>query len=143
MDDPYTLERYIKAQQPVYEQVCSELRSGRKRSHWMWFIFPQIEGLGHSEMARRYAISSLDEARAYLEHPILGARLRECVALVNAVQGREVEDIFGYPDNLKFHSSITLFSCVAPDEPIFGIALEKYFSGHPDSATLQWLEQTG
>jgi uncharacterized protein (DUF1810 family) len=140
MDDPYTLERYIEAQQPVYGQVCAELRSGRKRSHWMWFIFPQIRGLGHSEMARRYAISSLDEARAYLDHPILGARLRECVALVNAVQGREVEDIFGYPDNLKFHSSVTLFSYAAPEEPVFGIALEKYFSGHADSATLQWLE---
>jgi uncharacterized protein (DUF1810 family) len=108
--DRYDLERFVEAQAGVYEQVCAELRAGRKRSHWMWFVFPQIRGLGSSEMAMRYAISGLEEARVYLEHPVLGPRLRECAGIVVGVEGRTVEEIFGYPDDLKFHSSVTLFA---------------------------------
>ncbi len=134
--DTYRLARFVDAQAPVYEQALSELRAGRKASHWMWFVFPQIEGLGHSAMAQRYAISSLDEARAYLAHPVLGARLRECSALVLAVPGKTVHDIFGSPDDLKFHSSMTLFHRAAPEEPVFGECLRKYFAGQQDTATL-------
>jgi uncharacterized protein (DUF1810 family) len=112
-DDPYSLQRFLDAQAPVYERVLGELRAGRKRSHWMWFVFPQIAGLGQSEMARRYAISSLAEAKTYREHPVLGARLRDCTALVNQVDGRSIDEIFGYPDDLKFHSSMTLFARAA------------------------------
>jgi uncharacterized protein (DUF1810 family) len=123
MTDLYSLKRFVDAQAPVYEQVVAELRAGRKRSHWMWFIFPQFAGLGHSEMARRYAISSLDEAKAYLGHPVLGPRLRQCAALVNQVDGRSIEEIFGYPDNLKFQSSMTLFSRAADEDGVFDAAL--------------------
>ena len=105
MDDRFQLQRFVDAQQPVYEAVLNELRTGRKRSHWMWFIFPQISGLGHSATAQTYAVSSLAEAAAYLAHPTLGSRLRECSVLVASVEGRSVDEIFGYPDNLKFHSS--------------------------------------
>ena len=140
MNDPHSLQGFVDAQSFVYAQVCSELREGRKRTHWMWFIFPQIEGLGHSEMASRFAISSLQEAQAYLEHPILGARLRECTRLVNLVEGRSIDRIFGYPDDLKFHSSMTLFGRAAPDdEQVFDEALRKYFGGKPDPATLERL----
>lgn len=140
VDDPHNLQRFVDAQSSVYAQVCSELREGRKRTHWMWFIFPQIKGLGHSEMATRFAISSLEEAQAYLEHPILGPRLRECTRLVNLVEDRSIERIFGYPDDLKFRSSMTLFSRVAPDdEQVFDAALRKYFGGEPDPATLELL----
>jgi uncharacterized protein (DUF1810 family) len=110
MDDPYNLRRFSDAQNPVFEQVCSELRNGQKRGHWMWFIFPQIEGLGLSQTAREFAISSRDEAAAYLDHPILGPRLRECTRLVNLAEGRSIDQIFGYPDNLKFRSCMTLFA---------------------------------
>src|ERR1700756_83260 len=110
MSDPYDLQRFVDAQNPVYDKVCSELRDGRKKSHWMWFVFPQIAGLGSSPLARRYAISSLAEAAAYHAHPILGPRLTECTSLVNRVEGRPVEQIFGYPDDLKFCSSMTLFA---------------------------------
>src|SRR5580692_7930091 len=110
MVDRFDLERFVKAQAGVYEQACAELRAGRKRSHWMWFVFPQIRGLGSSEMAMRYAISGREEAWAYLDHPVLGLRLQECAGIVVELEGRTVEEIFGYPDDLKFHSSMTLFS---------------------------------
>jgi uncharacterized protein (DUF1810 family) len=139
MDDPYNLQHFVDAQAPVFEQVRAELRAGRKRSHWMWFVFPQIAGLGHSEMARRYAISSLDEAKAYLAHPVLGARLRECTELVSKVDGRSVGEIFGYPDDLKFHSSMTLFARATGDYGVFEAALKKYFGGKPDPETLKRL----
>jgi uncharacterized protein (DUF1810 family) len=134
--DPYNLERFVKAQELVFEQVCSELRAGRKDSHWMWFIFPQLQGLGYSSMARYYAISSLDEAKAYLRHPILGRRLRECCRLVNLIENRSIEDIFEYPDYLKFRSSITLFARAATEGEVFTTALAKYFHNEPDPATL-------
>ena len=139
MHDQYDLQRFIDAQQPVFEQVCSELREGCKRSHWMWFIFPQIKGLGHSAMAQKYAISSLAEARAYLEHPLLGPRLHECSRLMAAVDGHSIDDIFGFPDNLKFHSSMTLFASATPDNQAFKDCLHKYFSGKPDPSTLERL----
>jgi uncharacterized protein (DUF1810 family) len=138
-DDPYKLERFVKAQQPIFEQVCLELRAGRKDSHWMWFIFPQLEGLGYSSMARYYAISSLDEAKAYLGHPILGRRLRECCGLVNLIESSSIEDIFEYPDYLKFRSSITLFARATTENEVFTTALAKYFNNEPDPATLERL----
>jgi len=137
MSDPHNLDRFLSAQAPVIEQVRVELRAGRKRGHWMWFVFPQIAGLGHSETARTFAIASLDEARAYLSHEVLGPRLRECAALVVAVEGRSVEEIFGTPDDLKFRSSMTLFAHAAPQEPVFREALKKYFGGVEDRATVE------
>jgi uncharacterized protein (DUF1810 family) len=137
--DPHHLQRFVDAQAPVFAQVLDELRSGHKRTHWMWFIFPQIAGLGSSPMAQVYAISGRQEAEAYLQHPLLGGRLRQCTQLVNEASGRSVEDIFGYPDNLKFRSSVTLFSSVAPAEGVFSDALGKYFAGQPDSATIALL----
>jgi uncharacterized protein (DUF1810 family) len=135
---PFDLQRFVDAQDPVFAQAIAELRAGAKRSHWMWFIFPQIEGLGRSEMARRYAIASRAEAEAYLRHPALGPRLRECTRLVCLVDGRNVHQIFGAPDDLKFHSSMTLFANVAPND-IFSEALAKYFGGKADPATLERL----
>lgn len=135
-EDPYDLARFIAAQEPVYAQVTAELAAGRKRSHWMWFVFPQLQGLGASAMAQRYAIRSLEEATAYLAHPILGRRLRECAGLVNAVDGRSAREIFGRPDDLKFHSAMTLFAKAAPQEPLFALALQKYFAGAADPLTL-------
>jgi uncharacterized protein (DUF1810 family) len=132
----YDLERFVEAQADCYEQVTRELRAGLKTSHWMWFIFPQIAGLGRSEMARRYAISSLAEAAAYLEHPVLGKRLRDCTQLVNAVEGRSIDQILGYPDNLKFRSSMTLFAKAGADDRVFRDALAKYFGGEEDRLTL-------
>jgi uncharacterized protein (DUF1810 family) len=132
----------VRAQDGVYEQVCAELRSGRKRTHWMWFIFPQIKGLGSSEMAVRYAISSIEEAKAYLEHPVLGPRLRECTGIVVGVEGRTAEEIFGYPDDLKFRSSMTLFAKAAEiseEDLVFSQALDKYFGGREDAATVERL----
>jgi uncharacterized protein (DUF1810 family) len=137
MMDRFDLERFVEAQAGVYEQACAELRAGRKRSHWMWFVFPQIRGLGSSEMAVRYAISGLEEARAYLEHPILGPRLRECAGVVVGVEGKTVEEIFGYPDDLKFHSSMTLFAKAEEGGGVFRGALEKYFGGEMDRGTLE------
>ena len=140
--DQYDLERFLEAQAGVYEQACAELRAGKKQSHWMWFIFPQIHGLGSSEMAVRYAISSIEEALAYLEHPLLGQRLRESTGIVVALEGRTVEQIFGYPDNLKFHSSVTLFAqaaTISEEDLVFSQALDKYFSGREDPATVQRL----
>jgi len=136
-DDPHDLNRFVAAQAPVYARVVSELRSGRKQSHWMWFVFPQLGGLGHSAMSRRYAIVSLAEAQAYLAHPVLGVRLRECTALVLAAKNRTPAEIFGDPDDMKFCSSMTLFSHAAPDEPLFRDALEKCFGR--DDKTLRLL----
>ena len=137
MTNPHNLQRFLSAQAPVIEQVRAELRAGRKRGHWMWFVFPQIAGLGHSDMARRYAIASLDEARAFAAHEILGARLIECAALVVAVKGRSIGEIFGSPDDLKFHSSMTLFARAALEEPVFKEAPRKYFGGVEDRATVE------
>jgi uncharacterized protein (DUF1810 family) len=137
--DPHHLQRFLDAQAHVIDQVLAELRAGRKRTHWMWFIFPQISGLGSSDIAQHYAISGRAEAIAYLDHPMLGPRLRECTDLVNQIPNRTIDEIFGYPDDLKFRSSITLFAAVAPGEEAFRAALEKYFSGIPDSATLALL----
>jgi len=139
MDDPYDLQRFVTAQNPVFKQVCLELQAGRKDGHWMWFVFPQLKGLGHSGMANKFGISSRDEAEAYLRNPILGPRLRECTELVNLVEGRSIEQIFGYPDNLKFRSSMTLFAQVESDNEIFAKALQKYFGGQPDRLTLELL----
>ena len=137
MKDPYDLERFVVAQNPQFEEVLAELRAGRKRSHWMWFVFPQLRGLGYSALAQKFGIASLDEARAYLAHPVLGSRLRECTRLVNQVQGRTIEDILGTPDNLKFRSSMTLFSHAASDNQAFVDALQRYFGGEADALTLQ------
>lgn len=139
MDDPYNLQRFIIAQQSVIENVLAELQAGRKQSHWMWFIFPQVKGLGHSDMARKFAISSLEEAAAYLQHSILGKRLRECSRLVAAIEGRTIEQIFGYPDDMKFQSSMTLFSEATEDNEIFLQCLRKYFAGKIDSHTFAQL----
>ncbi|MFC5462127.1 DUF1810 domain-containing protein [Massilia niabensis] len=136
MDNDFDLERFVAAQDPVYSTVLGELRTGRKRTHWMWFVFPQIEGLGSSEMARRYAIRSGDEAAAYLAHPVLGPRLRECARLVALHRDRDISDIFDSPDDRKFHSSMTLFADVAPDEAVFQTCLDQFFDGQADPATL-------
>ena len=136
LEDRFHLQRFVEAQGPVYEAVLGELRAGRKRSHWMWFIFPQIAGLGQSSMAQRFAISSLDEAVAYIAHPVLGPRLRECARLIAGTEGRSVAEILGEPDDLKFRSSMTLFARAAPEEPIFAECLRRYFGGAPDPQTL-------
>jgi uncharacterized protein (DUF1810 family) len=138
VSDPFDLQRFVAAQAPVYRQVTAELSRGRKQSHWMWFIFPQLAGLGHSPMAQRFAVASREEAAAYLEHPTLGARLRECTALVNVAEGKTIREILGSPDDLKFRSSMTLFNAVASD-PEFSAALDKYYRGEPDQKTLQLL----
>ena len=140
MNDSYPLERFSTAQDPVYAQVIAELAAGQKRGHWMWYIFPQIRGLGSSPMAEKFAIASRDEARAYAEHSILGARLRQCTELAINAQGRCVEQIFGFPDNLKFRSSMTLFMATAAEPGLFGEAIAKYFDGKPDQRTLDLLE---
>ena len=139
------LQRFLDAQSTTYEQARAELAAGQKRSHWMWFIFPQIYGLGSSSMAQRYAIASLAEAQAYLAHPILGSRLRTCTALVNDTPNPSLDRIFGFPDNLKFHSSVTLFaeaakSSAQPDDRVFDQALRQFFAGKPDAATLDRLK---
>ena len=139
MTDTFDLQRFLDAQLPVYPRVLDELRCGRKQSHWMWFIFPQLAGLGHSAMARHFAISSRREAVAYLMHDVLGARLKECTALINAVEGRTILEILGSPDDLKFRSSMTLFGAVSPD-PEFAVAVSKFYGGKPDQATLDLLE---
>jgi len=137
--DPYNLERFASAQQAIYPQVVSELRAGYKTSHWMWFVFPQIRGLGRSPISLEYAISSRQEAAAYLQHPILGPRLKECTQLVLDVENRSAEEIFGSPDDLKFRSSMTLFAQVSPDDDIFARALQQYFHGVQDQLTLDRL----
>jgi uncharacterized protein (DUF1810 family) len=133
--DAFNLRRFIDAQDAVIEHVLEELRAGHKASHWMWFVFPQIQGLGSSSMARRYALSCREEARAYHEHPLLGARLRQCTRLVLEIEGRALQQIFGYPDDLKFRSCMTLFAQVAPEQPLYGSALQKYCAGQPDPRT--------
>ena len=138
---PHDLARFITAQAPVLDDVRAELAAGEKRTHWMWFVFPQIAGLGSTDMARRYAVVSLDEARAYLADPVLGPRLIALTALVNGVDGRTAHEIFGTPDDLKFRSSMTLFAQAAPDEPAFSEALAKYYAGAPDPRTLEILAQ--
>jgi uncharacterized protein (DUF1810 family) len=135
MNDPFNLQRFVDAQHPAYQTARAELRAGRKRSHWMWFIFPQAAGLGHSQMARRFAIASRAEAVAYLQHPVLGSRLRECSEIVARLDGLTAHAIFGSPDDLKFRSSMTLFSQVAPGDRVFAECLQKYFNGEPDPAT--------
>ena len=130
------LERFVAAQDPIYERVVAELRAGRKRTHWMWFVFPQIAGLGRSPASVRYALASLDEARAYLDHPVLGARLRECTQIVADHSGLTAFDIFGGIDALKLHSSMTLFAHADPDDPLFKTVLDRYFDAQADPNTL-------
>jgi uncharacterized protein (DUF1810 family) len=145
--DPYGLARFLEAQAGCYTRVLAELTAGEKASHWMWFIFPQLQGLGSSAMARRYALSGLAEARAYLEHPTLGARLRECARAVLAIGGRTAHQIFGSPDDLKLRSCLTLFAQAAaaspiPEDRVFGEALAAYFPGGPDPVTLRLLSSS-
>ena len=135
MADPFDLDRFVRAQDPVLDQVRRELADGRKRSHWMWFVFPQLRVLGRSATAQRYGIGTLAEARAYLAHPALGPRLVECTGLVNRIEGRSVHQIFGSPDDLKFHSSMTLFASADLEVPAFRDALTKYFESAPDQLT--------
>ncbi len=135
--DKYDLQRFVTAQDPVYGQVCSELRRGRKEGHWMWFIFPQLRGLGHTAMAMRFGIESLAEARAYLNHPVLGPRLEECTRLVLSVDGRTVSQIFGYPDDLKFRSSMTLFAHAAGASDVFRTAIDRHYDGAFDALTVK------
>ncbi|MDP3090446.1 MAG: DUF1810 domain-containing protein [Nitrospira sp.] len=141
MADVYNLHRFLNAQERVYDTVLAELRAGTKSSHWIWFIFPQIAGLGRSGTAQQFAITSLDEAKAYLQHPLLGFRLRECTQLILDVDGRSAEEIFGYPDLLKFRSCMTLFSTATTDNALFNAALLKHFHGKPDQSTLDILAQ--
>jgi uncharacterized protein (DUF1810 family) len=140
MTDPFDLQRFLDAQSSVYPLVLDELRRGRKQSHWMWFIFPQLAGLGHSAIAQRFAIASREEAIAYLGHGVLGSRLRECTALVNGVEGRTILEILGSPDDLKFHSSMTLFGAVSSD-PKFAVAITKFYGGKRDQRTLDLLSR--
>ncbi len=137
------LERFVRAQDPAFDRVLAELRQGRKDGHWMWFVFPQIQGLGHSETAQFYALSSLEEAQAYLRHPILGPRLRECTRSVVDIAGRSLEEIFGHTDALKFRSSMTLFAKATTDNALFVRALAKYCDGQLDEKTLKLLGGTG
>lgn len=140
-DDPHQLHRFLEAQDQggTYDRALAELRAGRKRSHWMWFVFPQIEGLGHSEMSRTYAIASLAEASAYLDHPVLGSRLRECTRALLQVSGRSAAEILGSIDALKLHSSMTLFARAEPGEPLFQQLLDQYYGGDTDEATEELL----
>jgi uncharacterized protein (DUF1810 family) len=135
--DPYDLNRFISAQEGIYDRVLDELRGGLKRTHWMWYVFPQIDGLGYSPTTRHYAIKSVEEARRYLAHPVLGARLVESAEAVLAVQGRSVSDIFGYPDDMKLQSSMTLFALATEPGSVFERVLDKYFQGKRDARTLQ------
>jgi uncharacterized protein (DUF1810 family) len=137
--DPYNLERFVDAQHG-YAQVVEELKAGHKQGHWMWYIFPQLEGLGSSAMAQRYAISGLDEGKAYDSHPLLGGRLRECTQLVTAARAERIEEVLGFPDDLKFHSSMTLFAHAAKDNALFEAALSKYYRGEYDPLTMARLK---
>lgn len=134
--DPFSLQRFVQAQNPVFARIQAELRNGHKRSHWMWFVFPQYAGLGHSDMSKYFAITSLEEATAYLQHSLLGPRLESCTRLVTQLQGASIQSIFGTPDHMKFHSCMTLFDLVAADGNIFRAALDQYFAGHADQRTL-------
>jgi len=135
--DPYDLQRFVDAQEHVYERALSEIKSGRKRSHWMWFIFPQIDGLGASSMSRRYAIRSVAEAKAYLAHPLLGPRLLESAEAVLAVETTSALELFGSPDDMKLRSCATLFASVTSEDSVFSQLINKYFDGKPDDRTLQ------
>lgn len=137
--DPFHLQRFVDAQDGIYEEACSELRAGFKRGHWMWFVFPQIQGLGQSFTARRFGISSPEEAGAFLEHVILGPRLRECTRIVNSLEGRSAEQIFGYEDAMKFRSCMTLFAHATSDNQLFQDALQKFFGGRFDPLTIERL----
>lgn len=139
MDDPFDLQRFVDAQDGVYDRVLAELRAGAKRTHWIWFIFPQLTSLGSSSTAKLFGIGSLTEAQAYLTHPVLGTRLRECARLVAAIDGRSIEKIFGWPDNLKVRSSMTLFARATDDNADFLAVLDKFYDGEPDSRTLELL----
>lgn len=140
--DSYNLERFLEAQDPIINQVKRELRSGQKQAHWMWFVFPQVAGLGSSQAAQQYAIASRDEAKAYLSHATLGPRLRDCTELVLEIEGKSATEIFGYPDDMKFRSSMTLFDAVSDGSALFETALEQYFDGEPDPQTLQFLSES-
>jgi len=142
-DDPFDLGRFTRAQEGTYDTALAELRSGQKRTHWMWYIFPQIDGLGHSAASKYYAIKSLEEARQYLNHSVLGPRLLECTEAILATEGRSVAEIFGHPDDRKFLSSMTLFACVTDTRSVFVRALDKYFLGRRDLRTLHLLEELG
>jgi len=137
LDDPFNLDRFVRAQEADYERVVAEISAGRKRSHWMWYVFPQFAGLGSSPTSQLYAIKSLDEARAYLAHPILGPHLAECASAALDVNGRTAHEIFGSPDDMKLRSSATLFALVSGDNSVFHRILTKYFDGQPDARTLQ------
>ena len=139
-NDFYDLNRFVWAQESIYPGVLAELRAGQKKSHWIWFIFPQVKGLGYSMTTRKYAIKSLEEASAYLEHAVLGSRLKQCTRLVSQIENRTVSEIFGEPDYMKFHSSMTLFSLVAEANSVFHAALKKYFESVPDMKTLEILK---
>ena len=139
-NDPFNLRRFVSAQEKIYGDVLAELRSGQKRTHWMWFIFPQIDGLGYSPTSKHYAIKSKEEARQYLNHPVLGGRLLECAEIVLDIKGRSASEIFGSPDDLKLKSSMTLFASVTNPESVFARVLDKYFYGQRDSKTLNLLE---
>jgi uncharacterized protein (DUF1810 family) len=139
-DDPFDLRRFISAQEDTYDAVLAELRAGQKRSHWMWYVFPQIDGLGHSATAKHFAITGPEEARQYLTHPVLGARLVECAEVVLSIEGRSILEIFGHTDNLKLKSSMTLFESVAEQGSVFARVLDKYFDGEQDVRTLRLLE---
>ena len=139
--DPFDLGRFTSAQKGICDRVLAELRRGQKRTHWMWFIFPQIDGLAHSATSKYYAIKSIEEARQYLHHPVLGTRLLECTETVLAVEGRSVSEIFGYPDDVKLKSSMTLFAYVAEPRSVFVRILDKYFHGEQDARTLDLLEE--
>jgi len=141
--DPFDLERFVAAQAPVYHRALAELRAGRKASHWMWFVFPQLAGLGHSPTAVYYALSGAEEARAYLAHPVLGQRLRECTEVVLALGTTAAEAVFGGVDALKFRSSLTLFARVSPEGSVYARALTRFFAGQPDAVTLRLLGEGG
>lgn len=141
MNDPYDLQRFVDAQRPIHDRALTELKAGLKQSHWMWFIFPQIAGLGRSETARRYAIQNAEEAKAYVEHPLLGLRLEECAQALLAHAERPARQILGSPDDMKLHSSMTLFAAVAPEREVFQKVLDAFFAGQPDPATLSRLAQ--
>ncbi|OGA12757.1 MAG: calpastatin [Betaproteobacteria bacterium RIFCSPLOWO2_02_FULL_63_19] len=138
-EDPYDLSRFVRAQEHTYERALAEIRDGRKRTHWMWYIFPQIDGLGVSSISKKYAIKSADEARAYLDHPVLGPRLLECAEAVVRIEGRTAEEIFGSPDDLKLRSCATLFACILPQASVFDRLIEKFYRGERDGKTQQLL----
>ncbi len=139
-NDPFDLNRFLTAQERVYRTALAELKNGRKRSHWLWYVFPQIDGLAKSATSKRYAIKSIEEARQYLNHPVLGARLAECAEAVLAVEGRSISEIMGYPDDLKLKSSMTLFASLPETPATFDRLLDKYFQGERDVNTLNILE---